>query len=80
MDKITKEYLESQIKEIEYTTFITKGGKILRWCIFTMNNNFAVIGRPSATINPLNDDEVIAYNNTFDRLWELEGYLLASKS
>lgn len=48
-----------------------------------MNNNFAIVGQPSACINPDNDNEEtgkkIAYDNTFEKLWELEGYLLADR-
>ena len=83
MDKLTEEYLKLQIKEVEYTKFTTIGGKILRWCIFTMRNNFAIVGHPSACIDPNNDNEElgkkIAYENTFNKLWELEGYLLADR-
>ena len=83
MNKLSVEYLKSIIKDVEYVTHKTKSGQILRWCIITVNNGFAITGKPSACVDPANDDvaigEKVAYDNTFSNLWELEGYLLREK-
>ena len=47
-----------------------------------MVNGFGVRGE-SACVDPRNFDEAIgrsiAYENAFDKLWQLEGYLLAER-
>lgn len=83
MNKLSKEYLESKIQSKEYTSFKTIGGQMLRWCILTMQNGFAIVGEPSCCVDPINDNEEIgnkiAYDNSFEKLWSLEGYLLKEK-
>lgn len=83
MNSLSREYLESKIKTKEYTTFKTASGQILRWCILTMQNGFAIVGDPSCAVDPNNDSEEIgnsiAYENSFSRLWEIEGYLLKER-
>lgn len=81
--RVTKELIESKIEHVGYATYLTPTGSVLRWCCITMSNGFTVTGRPSASVSPENDDEEIgrkiAYDNAYDKIWELEGYLLADK-
>lgn len=48
-------------------------------CIIVLNNGFKVEG-VSACVDPLKYDEAVgkqcAYDNAFEKLWQLEGYLL----
>lgn len=81
--RVTLQSLKDKIKDVEYVKHVTKSGKILRWCILTMQNSFSVTGEPSAAVSAENDNEEIgqkiAYDNAFDRLWALEGYQLATE-
>ena len=78
--KVTKDLIDSKIKSVEYVKHITTSGKIFRWCIITLENGFSVSGNPSACVVIANDNqeigEQIAYQNSYEKLWELEGYLL----
>ena len=80
--RVTKELIESKISSIEYVTHKTNTNKLLRWCIINMNNGFSVTGEPSACVSIENDNEEvgkkIAFENTFDKIWSFEGYLLSS--
>lgn len=82
--RVTKELIESKIKSVEYVTHIANTGRVLRWCIINMDNNFSVTGNPSACVSIENDNEVvgkkIAYENSFNKIWELEGYLLSTQT
>ena len=82
-NKLTVDDLNSKIVDEQYVIHHTKSGQILRWCVITVDNGFAVVGKHSACVDPLNDDpsigESIARENTINKLWELEGYLLKSK-
>lgn len=81
--KLTPEDLVSKIKDVEYVSCITKAGQHLRWAVITLSNGYAVVGDPSVAVSPENDDEVIgkkiAYDNSFNKIWQLEGYLLKEK-
>jgi len=81
--RVTLDNLNQVIKDIEIVKFVTKGNKVLRWAVLTMKNGFAVVGNPSASVSPENDDaeigERIAIENSKNKVWELEGYALASK-
>lgn len=76
---IDKEYLQSRIKDLQY---IRIPGSTVTICSIEMVNGFRVQGE-SACVDPKNYDEAkgrkIAYENAFDHLWELEGYLLAER-
>lgn len=78
--KLTFADLEAKIKHKEYARHTTPTGVILRWCILTLENGFAVTGKPSACVDPSNDNEEIgekiAYENAIIELWVIEGYLL----
>jgi hypothetical protein len=49
----------------------------------TTSNGFAVTGRPSASVSPLNDNaeigDAVAIENAKNELWPLMGYELRSK-
>lgn len=79
MNSLTETELESKIKNIEYVKHTSSSGIILRWCIFTLENEFTVHAEASCCLDPSNDDasigERVAYENTFKKLWQLEGYL-----
>ena len=78
--RVTLEGLHKKIIDVEIVKHTTKGGGILRWAILTMENGFAVTGRPSAAVSVENDNaeigEKIAVQNAQNEVWALEGYLL----
>lgn len=78
--RITLDRVKNSISEVDYVTYVAKNGKILRWAVLTLENGFIVTGEPSAAVSKENDNEEIgkkiAYDNAFDKIWALEGYLL----
>jgi hypothetical protein len=76
---IDKPYIISRMKDVSY--FVIPG-TTCTICNITMANGFGVRGE-SACVDPRNFDEAIgrgiAYENAFDKLWQLEGYLLAER-
>jgi hypothetical protein len=72
--------LHNKIVDVEIVKHTSKGGGILRWAVLTMENGFAVTGKPSAAVSVENDNaemgEKIAIQNAQNEVWELEGYLL----
>ena len=68
---------------MEYATHVAPSGQVLRWCVITTQNGFAVTGKPSASVSKENDNEEIgksvAYYNARSELWPLMGYLLTEK-
>lgn len=80
---ITPADLDANIVHTEVVKHITHSGQILRWAILTTRNGFAVTGRPSASVSPLNDNaeigESVAIENAKKELWPLMGYELRSK-
>lgn len=74
---VTKETIESKIKEVDY---VQKGVHTI--CYLTLQNGFTVTGQ-SACADPRNFNEElgrkIAYHNAFREVWPLEGYLLKEK-
>lgn len=81
--KITEASLKEKISNVEYLKFISTSGQILRWAVLTMANGFAVTGKPSAAVDPVNDDEEmgqkIALENAMNEAWVLEGYALKER-
>jgi hypothetical protein len=81
--RITPDDLDANIVHTEVVKHITHSGQILRWAILTTRNGFAVTGRPSASVSPLNDNaekgEAVAIENAKNELWPLMGYELRSK-
>ena len=76
--RITKEYMESRIVDVQY--FSPPGESTTTYCRMVIDNGYAVSGE-SACVNPENYNrelgQSIAYNNAFAKLWPLFGFLLA---
>lgn len=81
--RIKPEDLTANIIDSEFVTHISKSGQVLRWAILTTKNGFAVVGKPSVSVSPENDNEEIgrqvAYDNSRNELWPLMGYALRSE-
>lgn len=77
--KVTKEQLESLIVRAEYWQV---PDTLLIVCSLVLKNGFTVTGE-SACVDPANFirevGEKYAYDKAFQKMWVLEGYLLASK-
>jgi len=81
--RVTLDGLHDKIASVEIAKFVSKTGQVLRWAVLTMENGFAVVGKPSCSVSPENDDaqlgEKIAIKNSQDEVWVLEGYALKQK-
>lgn len=75
---LTEEYLEGLILKEEYLVM----GEKTTICLLKLNNGFEIIGT-SAPVDVANFRQDIgikfARENAFNKLWELEGYLLQNK-
>lgn len=80
---VTTEGLNKVVKDVDIVTHVTKSGQTLRGAVLTVENGFAVTGKPSCCVSPENADPVkgeqIARANAKDELWPLEGYLLKQR-
>lgn len=78
-ERVTKEYMESRISNTEFRRL----SDTLTHCSITLDNGYQVTGE-SACVNPENYNqeigEKIAYDNAFNRLWPLFGFLLSEKN
>lgn len=78
-EKVTKEGIEARIKSTDYMVLPNSTVTV---CNITMINGFSVRGE-SACVDPRNFDmEIgrnIAYRDAFQKLWQLEGYLLSER-
>ena len=76
---VDKQYLESRVQDVDY--LVMKDGRTTV-CTITMANGFTVNGY-SACVLACNFDEALgrkySYADAFDKLWPLEGYLLAEE-
>lgn len=76
-DHVTDELISSRIKHVE-----TLVSGTMTICILTLDNGFKVTGE-SACVNAENYDygvgQRLAYDNAFQKLWPLFGFLLAEK-
>lgn len=76
---VTPEHLKSIIERDHYHTFERN---TLTICVLELKNGFSVTGE-SACASPENFDQMegqkYAYENAFEKLWVLEGYLLKQK-
>lgn len=74
--KVTKELITSRIKSVD---FLGKG--TLTICVLTLENGFTVTGE-SACVDPRNFNaemgQKIAYDMAFNKIWSLEGYVMAT--
>ena len=77
--RVTKEYMESRITEKTFTRF----SETVTVCQITLDNGYSVRGE-SACVNPANYNqgigERIAYDEAFNKLWPLFGFLLAESN
>ena len=77
MDKLTKDDLDGLVVSTNYIH-----NELLTICILTLKNGFKVTGQ-SACLSAENYDsaigEKVAHQNGFEKLWELEGYLLKQR-
>ena len=75
MGRITKEFLISEITNVEYHRI----GATLTVCVITTKDGFAFTGE-SACINPGDFDEELgekfAYENAFEKMWMPYGFWL----
>lgn len=78
-EKVTKESIEKRIKKVSY--FVLPDSTVTV-CNIEIVNGYSVRGE-SACVDARNFNmEIgrnIAYRNAFDKLWALEGYLLAER-
>jgi hypothetical protein len=76
---IDKPYIESRIKDVDY--IVMKDGRTTI-CTITMSNGYTVNGF-SACVDIKNFDQALgrkySYEDAFNKLWPLEGYLLAER-
>ena len=79
MNKVTKEHIESRIVD---TSYMVLPDTTVTICNLTLENGFSVRGE-SACVDPRNFNmqigREIAYRDAFEKLWQLEGYLLAER-
>lgn len=77
--RVTKDVMASRIKNVSYL----KLEETVTICSITLDNEYSVRGE-SACVNPENYDkeigERIAYDNAFNKLWPLFGFLLAERN
>lgn len=77
--RVTKEYIESRITDIAY---IVVPNTTVTIAHIELDNGFSVRGE-SACVDPKNFNQELgekyAYENAFEKLWQLFGFLLAEK-
>lgn len=75
--KVTKDSIEAKVAKVDY---LVLPDSTVTLCNITLKNGYSVRGE-SACVDPRNFNVEIgkglAYKQAFDRLWPLEGYLLA---
>lgn len=75
--KVTKDSIEAKIAKVDY---LVLPDSTVTLCNITLKNGYSVRGE-SACVDPRNFNldigKGLAYKQAFDRLWPLEGYLLA---
>lgn len=78
--RVTPADIGANIADVEYIKHISKGGQVLRWAVITTASGYAVVGNPSCSVSPENDDaeigEKVAFANSKQELWPLMGYAL----
>ena len=74
--RVTKDAIKSRIKSTDFIRI----GQTVTLCSITLDNGYSVRGE-SACVNPANYNkeigEKISFDNAFDKLWPLYGFLLA---
>lgn len=81
--RVSLKDIEDNIKKYEIVKHISSSGQVLRWAVIIANNGFSVVGKPSVSVSPENDNaeigERIALENSKSEMWALMGYELKSK-
>ncbi len=81
--RVALDAIDEKIQHMEIVKHISYAGQVVRWCVITMQNGFAVTGKPAVSVSPENDDrelgEKIAFQNAKNEIWALEGYMLKQK-
>lgn len=81
--RVTPADMEANITDTEIVKHVSRSGQVLRWAVLTTRNGFAVVGRPSVSVSPENDDAevgvAVAIGNAKNELWPLMGYELRSR-
>lgn len=75
MNKITKEFLESEIVNVEYNRL----SKTLTHCAITVKSGFVFTGESACVDESTFDEQIgrqIAYNNAFNAMWQPYGFWL----
>ncbi|TNG92991.1 hypothetical protein FHQ28_01535 [Pasteurellaceae bacterium USgator11] len=73
MEKLSKGYLDSLVVSTSYVH-----NELLTLCILTLKNGFQLVGQSACLSAEYYDTDIgenVAYQNAFEKLWELEGYL-----
>lgn len=77
--KVTKDSIEAKIAKVDY---LVLPDSTVTLCNITLKNGYSVRGE-SACVDPRNFNleigKGLSYKQAFDRLWPLEGYLLAER-
>ena len=78
-EKVTKASIESKIEKVDYMVL---PDSTVTLCNITLKNGFSIRGE-SACVDPRNFNidigKGLAYKQAFDKIWPLEGYLLAER-
>lgn len=81
--RVTPDDLQAEIEHVEIVKHVSRSGQVLRWAVLTARNGYAVVGRPSVSVSPKNDNaeigERVALENSTEELWPLLGFRLRDK-
>lgn len=76
-EKVTKDSIEAKIAKVDYMVL---PDSTVTLCNITLKNGYSVRGE-SACVDPRNFNidigKGLSYKQAFDKIWPLEGYLLA---
>ena len=79
MAKVTEEQIKGRISDVSYSVL---PNTTITVCVITLTNGFKVTGE-SACVDPTGFKkdlgEAYAYEKAFNKIWELEGYLLKER-
>ena len=79
MNKVTKEFLESEIVDVKFNQL----NGTLTHCAITVKSGFVFTGE-SACVDETNFNKElgkrVAYNNAFEKMWSLYGFYLKQKN
>lgn len=79
MRKITKASIAERIQSVQHHQW---PGTTVTECLITLDNGFSVTGQ-SACVDPKLFNKMygedLAYDDAFNKIWQLEGYLLAEE-